>query len=280
MPRGVTIDVNKVHLGAKPPLRHYNEIKAKVADFMDADKVLALPVTPSFFHWASGIKEPIPMFGNDGHGDCTWATEGQAELVNSYRVGRPEVPSLEAILEGYYATGIEQGLAPEDGRYPEGVLSYMSRVGLRQADGSLEKLLGYAAVDLSNRSEIIASGYLFGGLRFAVALPEAAAYQIEAYQQLGQRPKWNMSKTLPDGSTNPGSWAPGSWGGHEVYIGSSAYGGLVAWTWGHRVFCSYPWISHYGQELYAGVGADWIRQTAPSGYDQTGLINLLRSLNS
>lgn len=266
-------------LGALPPKRLYKDIRAKVVDFVDSEKVAAMPATPPYFHWAQGIQEPIPMFGNDRHGDCTCATEGQAEFVNSFRVGKPETPTLEAILEMYYATGIEQGLAPEDGRYEEGVLRYMARTGLRQADGSYEKSLGYAAVNMLDRTEILAAGYLFGGLRLTIALPDAAWYQWAYGITHNERPAWNMSKRLPDGTLNPGSWAPGSWGGHAVYVGSSMYRGLIPWSWQHRVEISYSWLAHYGMELYAVAGADWLRDLVIPGVDKDGLVNLLQELN-
>jgi len=266
-------------LGKKPPLRSYGEIRAKVANFMDSEKVLAgMPDVPDTFTWAQGVKEPFPMFLNDEYGDCTCATQGQEELIQSHRVGSPEVPSDSAIFELYNNTGVEQGLTNEDGRYHEGVLSYRKRVGLRQADGTYEKILGYAAVNWLDREEIRAAGYIFGGLQLCVALPEAAYYQMAYGQAHDVRPRWVVNPKLPDGTVNPGSWAPGSWGGHAIYVPAAMSNGYVLMTWGQRVFFNGKWLAAYGDEMYVTVSADWARMPAPSGFDQDGLLNLLHSL--
>ncbi len=266
-------------LGARPPLRPYGDIRVKVANFVDAEHVLAnLPDEPDTWTWAQGIREPFPVFLNDRLGDCTCATQAQEELVQSYRTGSPEMPSDDSVLEMFRATGVEQGLGDDDGRYHEGVLSYRKRVGLKQADGSYEKILGYAAVNWLDRDEIRAAGYLFGGLQLCVALPESAYYQMAWAQRNNVRPRWVTNRNLPDGTKCAGSWAPGSWGGHAIYVPAAMDIGYSLMTWGRRHYFTGAWLKAYGSEMYVTVSEDWSRKPAPSGFDRDGLLNLLASL--
>jgi hypothetical protein len=75
------------------------------------------------------------MFLNDRYGDCTCAAL-RAHGASPLRARRPpEHRPDDAIFELYHQTGVEQHLGDDDGRYMEGVLSYLKRVGLRQTAG-------------------------------------------------------------------------------------------------------------------------------------------------
>lgn len=271
----------QVCLGKLPPKQYYQQVGVKLKDFASPKALASAPPL-----WAYGSHIYYTMMLNDQLGDCTCASAGHGEHTWSTRTKHKEVPSDQIILEMYSRTGARQGLSNDDGRWMAGngvgVLDIWKNEGMMQADGSLEKIDGYAAVDYTNKSEVTAAGYWFGGLSIGIALPEAAAYQWVEAQQRGVRTIWSTSRRLHDGSTNPGSWTPGTWGGHEIWVTSINKIGPVAVSWAQRVQMTWAWWMQYLDEAYAILSPDWINHLtmqSPSGLDLIALRDELSSIH-
>lgn len=264
------VDVTRFQhrLGAKPPLRPYSAIKIKLRDYL---KLSQLSLPAANYGYAQGIRDDqFPMFLNDEKPDCTWATVGHMDLVHEFRTEKVLSPvSDEAIWEGFHNTGLEQGLSDFDGRYHELVWGYMARKGLRQPDGTYQKILGYAVVDPSNLTEVKAAGRLFGGVAVSVGLPERALYQLNA----GLR--WSLAP-------GPGSLGIGTWGYHAMYVpafNSYGFGGV---TWADRQAWTVAWHKQFCVEMFAILTEDWINKVtgkSVSGVALEALVNDLGELN-
>lgn len=251
-------------LGKRPPLRYYADVAIKAAGYIAG----ALPATPRTWAWGRGIS--FGMFLNDTYGDCTCAAYGHMEQVHSTRAGRPERAADGDVFDLYHATGIDEHLGDNDGRYCEGVLSYLRRVGLRQESGdpnnpagSYEKIVGYAAVNPLAIDEVRTAGYLFGGLYIGVALPESAIPQTG-------RGAWSCSAT---------NNAPGSWGGHCVTVTAINATGPVVATWAMRQQMTWCFWKRYVDEAYAVLTDDWVENgPSPSGFKREQLVADLAAL--
>jgi hypothetical protein len=264
-------------LGKRPPKRYYAEVAAKFEDFIDAAELAAgLPDTPDTWGWARYMTAAdIPMYLNDELPDCTCATVGHMELTQSRRAGDAEIPTDDAVRELFHRTGIEQGLSDDDGRYAEGVLASWKRTGFRQStgdpnspEGSLETILGYAAVNFADHEQVRAAGYIFGGLVACIALPMTALYQ----ENTGR----NWSCNTVEGYSS----APGSWGGHMVYMSGLNLTGPVFFTWGHKRQTTWCFWDKYVDECYAVATEDWASRddVSPNGFHKQALIDLLATL--
>lgn len=267
-------------LGKKPPLHYYADDKAKLADFLDLEA--ALPASPATWAWGKGIT--FGMYLNDSLPDCTCAAVGHLEEVYSMRAGAAETPTDAAVKDLFDYSGKLQHLSENDGRYMAGdnvgVLDCWKQRGFRQADGSLEKITGYAAVKTDDLSEMTVAGYYFGGLSIGVALAELHEYQWEWYTSRGKLPRWSTSLRFPDGSRNLGDPTPGSWGGHEMNITARRTDGWIAITWATRVLLTDGFIAKYGDEQYAVLSPDQMKSSGVSftGLDLTKLEALLAQL--
>lgn len=242
-------------LGKNPPLRYYKDVAVKAIDYVNLAKLPNPPNTlPSI---GKGIT--FGMFGNDRFSDCTHAALSHMEQAHSARAGKAERPTDGDVLYDYHQTGLEQGLTDNDGRYMENVLSYMKRVGARQADMSFEKIIGYVAVDWRDYELTRAVTWLFGGTYNGFALPADAEAQIGA--------TWKLTE-------GPGA-VPGSWGGHAIF--KTVPGTAI--TWARRQAMTWSWHQRYCDESYAVLTDDWTQNTkAPNGFSRDELIRDLASL--
>jgi hypothetical protein len=273
-PSGVKLGKKGVTYYADAPLKLSDYYKGGAEELLDAT-LEALPPTPEswsegMFHGQQMPSSEIPMFGNDQHGDCTCATQGHSEVFNTYKVtGAPETLPEQSILDLYYETGKDEGLDPEDGRYLWRVIDYRRRLGIKQTDGTYEKILGGAAVDVTNWDEVVAAGYLFGGLQVGIGLPQTAAYQIQ------NGLAWDYVSV-------PGySSAPGSWGGHATYVTARKLDGTgVLATWARRQRWTRSFWEHYVDEGYVLVSPDWASEErkSPSGFYASELVRDLGEL--
>jgi len=252
-----------VCLGKQPPKKYYGEVAVKLIDHIDLEK--ALPATRASQTWGGGIH--FGMFLNDIKSCCTCTAYGHAEQVHSTKSRKPEHPKDEYVFELYHETGVEQGLSDDDGRYMLGVLKHLIEVGFKQADGSYEKILGYAAVNPLNHDEVRVADQFFGGTYFGAALPLSASDQIE------EGKAWTVSQ---DADVN----APGSWGGHAMWSTGYNIRGPRSVTWSKAQQMTWEWWDRYVDEQYVVITKDWVQNvTSPSGMRTQDLLDLLKEIN-
>jgi hypothetical protein len=240
-------------LGKLPPKRPYAAVRIKLRDY------LVLPTPPKYRGWAQGVN--FRMYLNDTLGDCAVASIGHIAQTHTRRDGHEVDPMDDQIRALYHATGIEQGLSDDDGRYMEGVLKHL------RTKQSFLPILGYAAVDPLNTVEVKTAAFLFGGLYAGVALPETARWQLERGQN------WSMAPA-------PGRDEPGSWGGHAIYVPAYYTGSLTAATWGERQSMTWAWLRKYCDELYCLVSETWAdpKKPSPSGVNRAQLVADLKAV--
>lgn len=184
----------------------------------------------------------FPMYENHRLGDCTCVTMGHLEIGISETSGRPQLPSVQAILDAYWATG-----SLDDGRYCLDILNYWRNTGLAG-----EKIYAFAQVKPKNRLHVRLAMELFGGLYLGIALPESAQRQRV----------WSLKR-------NEGSSEPWSWGGHAVGAFDYDRSGVTIATWGSTQRMTWGFFEKYVDEAYVPIHPDWFDAggKSPAGFN-------------
>lgn len=252
-----------VMLGKQPPLKYYGDIGVKLIEHVDVKKVS--PLVKESQTYGSGIH--FGMFMNNSLPDCTIAAKAHGEQIHSTKAGHTEHPTDEQVILVFHETGIEQGLSDDDGRYMLGVLKYLINKGFPQADGTRERIIGYAAVNSLDHNEVKMAMQYFGGVYFGAGLPLSAADQIDEHKA------WTVS-------TDPSRNAPGSWGGHAMWGTGFNKRGPRSVTWSRAQQMTWGWWDKYVDECYVVLTPDWVQNlTAPSGLRTDELVSLLNQIN-
>lgn len=149
---------------ARPKLRF-----ASIAAQLDAP--------PAAADWLTGVTD-WPMYGNDQYGDCVEAEMGHhVEQITRFGQGTAtEVAALD-VLHAYSAiTGFDpMKPATDQGTVIEDALSWW-----RKGQGLAgHAIVAYAAVDVSNPTEIKQAIQLFGGLSIGFNFPSTAMNQFD-----------------------------------------------------------------------------------------------------
>jgi hypothetical protein len=214
-----------------------------------------LPPTPAGFDWSKGMKSWGAML-NDRQGCCTCSEIGHQIQAWTQIVASLLTLPDSAIETAYVAVTGEEGAAynPATGANDNGcnildVLNYWRQVGVGG-----HKILAYAAIDHTNKAEVLVGGLVFGGLYAGVNLPLTAKDQIRAGQA------WDV----PAGGA-VGRGKPRSWGGHAVYIVGVNAIGPVCITWGQVQQITWAFWFTYFDEAYVVLSADWMDATGVSG---------------
>lgn len=246
-----------VKLGkAKPRIDHRT---LKMAKYLPA----ALPAPPVSVDWSGGVSS-WGMMDNDRLGDCTCA--GRAHAVQVFTLAATgtmrTIPDDEVQAEYVRDCGYVIGDPSTDiGGVEIDVLNAWRQLGI--GVGGVEKLQAYAAVNVTNHTEVMQGVQLFGGLYIGVSLPITAQGQTT----------WDVvDPNLQDESS------PGSWGGHCVFVlGYNSTGPRVI-TWGQIMQMTWAFWTAYCDESYALLSPDFIATTglAPSGFDVATLLNDLQ----
>lgn len=218
-------------------------------------KYLVGPVTipPPDADWSSPVNN-WRMFGNDVVGCCTRAAQGHA--IQTWEAPKDVAPSDTSILSAYSAiSGYDPGVPATDrGANMLDALNDWRKVGL---DG--HRIHGYVKLDAGDRSHVMATIQMFGGIYVGAQLPRATQ----------GRDVWIASSRL----SRPEEYLPGSWGGHTFWVAGYSQAGIVVVSWGRLFHASWQWWIDYVDEAYAVLGQDWADEgrPAPSGLDLSAL---------
>lgn len=132
----------------------------------------AMPATPPSCDYSAPASPVLAnIYGNDQLGDCVCAGAYHIVGVETGNAGALWAASLDQVIADYSAIG---GYVPGDPNTDQGcdevtALNYWTQHGF--ANGT--KLLGWLAVDSTNRAEVQAAMYLFENLFFGIELPDA-----------------------------------------------------------------------------------------------------------
>lgn len=192
--------------------------------------------------------EAVQMFGNDTVGNCTCAGAANMLILATCHTGSVVIPTLSEVMEMYSAVS---GYDPQTGANDNGaamtdVLAYLKKTGL-----SGHKILGWAAIDVTNLAHRKLGCQLFGGTYVGVNLPSAAQNQFPG--------PWEVvaNDTIEGGHCiiRPGYGSEG-----DDYV-----------TWANwDVKASAAWSAVYVEEEYVIITEDWINRATkltPGGLD-------------
>lgn len=180
------------------------------------------------------------MLGNDAVGDCTCAEIGhQVNQLTWYGSGTEVKPTTTQVLAFYSAvTGYNPAKPSTDqGAYIQDVLAYWRKNGLIG-----HKIVAYAAVDVSNTTEVKQAIALFGSLNIGMNFPGSAMDQFNAGET------WDVVK----GATIEG--------GHCVMaVGYDAVGVDIV-TWGKRTRITWAFWKKYVDEAWVALDQDGVQK--------------------
>ncbi len=244
-----------VHLGRRRPIQERVQNVLRLRDYLRPTAappdVLDLSVKA-----ASAIAQ---MYLNDQEGDCVIAGKGHSVGIwTGNETGTPVIATDAEIQSAY--TGIcgpgDQGCVITD------VLDTFKNTGLTLG-GQLHRIVGYVAVDWTNKLEVQIATYLFGPLTFGINLPQG----------------WADAKDLWDVVSGA---AASIVGGHDVCSYGYDTTGVGICTWASKrtitwaAMASKTWV----EELYAILSPDWIsiNNLSPMGVDVIALQSDLAAL--
>lgn len=247
------VNFSKMRLGKKAPFFH--PFTPKFASLLPATLVpppASMDYTGRVHNW--------PIMLNDRLGDCAIATVGHLiELYTSYTKPSPVIMTDQEIVSMYSAVG---GYNPDDPSTDQGcviseVLNYWLNQGA-QTPSYLDKIAGYARINVNDPCELKYALWWFGGVYIGVNLPKA--WQTTT--------SWSM---LPDTSGNN---APGSWGGHAIPVAAYSDAGVTVISWGTEIFMEWEAYHTYCDEAWAVISPDFINQNGvtPANFDWTYLL--------
>lgn len=189
------------------------------------------------------------MMLNDELGCCTISAAGHAIQIWTANTGSEVTVPDSDILHCYekwdgYVNGDP---STDNGGVELVVLNKWRKNGLFGND-----ILGYAAVNASDMTEVKQSINLFGGVYIGLALPITA-----------------QNQDVWDYDPSAGSDAdPGSWGGHAVYCPKyDTDGSITCITWGGLKKMTSAFWAQYVDESYAVLGREWMtKKGSPLGF--------------
>jgi hypothetical protein len=158
-----------------------------------------LPAPPPSADWQNSMIQ-WPMYGNDSVGDCTCAAVGHViNQLTFYGIGTEYEPTTAHVLAMYSAiTGYNPADPNSDtGAYCQDVLAYWRKTGLEG-----HKIVAYAALDVSNLTEVHQAIAAFGSVYIGFNVTDAAEDDFDAGKV------WDVKKGAND------------LGGHCVPVGA------------------------------------------------------------
>ena len=222
-------DLNKmVKFGKEPAKRDSrNLLFAKVLR-----AVPKLPAEYDFDLHHKGI--PMPMFGNDLHGDCVIA--GRAHQTLRFEDAEQnrvlQITDSDVLKEWHLENGgTENGLVVLDS------LKLWRSKGWIAAKKRY-KIKAFAEINHKNHTEVKTTIFMDIGAGFGFSLPDSAVNQFHAGKP------WTVTADSP----NPEN-------GHYVFMPGYNATGPVCLTWGSRKQMTWDFLDKYCDEAYAVIDA-------------------------
>lgn len=222
----------------------------------------ALPAPPATCDYRGPAKSVLSnIYLNDQLGDCVIAAGYHVVGLETGNAGKPFVATSGQVIADYSAIG---GYVPGDANSDNGcdeqtALNYWSQHGF--ADGS--KLLGYLAIDATNKTEVMQAMYLFENLFLGIELPDAWINPFPAADGF----TWEVGRPDPQN-------------GHAIMAVGYTAAGLLVDTWG--MIGTLTWAalaalctSKGGGELYVLLSPDQLAKSqtkTPNGFNWSDLI--------
>jgi hypothetical protein len=252
-----TVKGCEVKMGRKRPVARCPRLLLK--DYLRQ----ALPVPPSSCDYTGLAKSVlVDIMGNDQLGDCVIAGGYHVVGVETGNAGDLFHASSAQVIKDYGAIGgyVPGNPATDQGCDEQTALNYWTQHGF--ANGT--KLLGWLAIDATNKSEVMSAMDLFENVFFGIELPDAWITPFPS----GDGFVWDKA-----GAANPQN-------GHAfVGVGYNSLGVQID-TWGMIGTITWAAVAAYaskaGQgELYVMLTPDQLTKgqtKAPNGVDWTYLI--------
>jgi hypothetical protein len=198
-----------------------------------------------------------PMYANDQWGCCVWAETGHAVNQATWYATDAEVePTDKDILAAYAAvTGFKQNAGPpgsnptDQGTNMQDAMAYWRKTGVGG-----HRIVAYAALDVSNLTEIKQAIALFGSISIGFNFPNTAMDQFNAGEI------WDVVKGAKIE------------GGHCVLAGAYDQSGVGVVTWGAEAKMTWAFWKKYVDEAYVSFDKDGLEKAgtyftgAPSWY--------------
>ncbi|MEV8033874.1 hypothetical protein [Streptomyces sp. NPDC086182] len=186
-----------------------------------------------------------PMYGNADWGDCVWAETGHAiNQLTFYATGVEVEPTEQDILAAYSkVTGFDPNAGPpgnnptDQGTYIQDAMKYWRTTGIAG-----HKIVAYAALDVSNLSEVRQAIALFGSISIGLNFPSSAMEQFNAGQP------WDVVR----GATVEG--------GHCVLGGAYDKDGVGIVTWGAETRMTWAFWKKYVDEAWVTLDQDGMKK--------------------
>ena len=204
-----------------------------------------IPPVPASIDYSTRVSN-WPMFENQNLGDCTVAAIGHLiQLYTSYTKSQPSVMTKDEIIKTYSAVSgyVPGNPATDNGAVEQNVLNYWLHNGV-PVNGVINKIAGFARVNVRKRTELEYAIYWFGGAYLGVALPIA----------------WQTTTNWEKPANLLGNNAPGSWGGHAIPAISYDSNYLTVITWGKKVKMSWAAYEAYCDEAWAVIDPLFVNQ--------------------
>ena len=203
--------------------------------------------------WTRGITG-WGMMLNDEINNCTVASAAHAIQVWTANMDGIVAVADSEIRAAYQKWG---GYDPANPATDLGGAELDVLNGWKGAGFAGHELLGFAAPDFRNLSEVRQSIALFGGVYAGFALPRTSQNQEI----------WDV---VP--GDNPLA-AKGSWGGHCVFIPKYDEHGFTCISWGQLKTMTVAFWNAYCDEAHALLGQDWINDKgSPDGFNKDQLL--------
>lgn len=241
-------------LGKLAPHPESTHPRVKLRDHLTG----ATPAVPQLVDWASRVTS-WPMYLNDRLGDCTCAGVGHMiQAWTAYAGAEVTLPdsdilSLYEAVSGYNPT---TG-ANDNGAVEQDVLQYLHDTGVAG-----HKVVAFAQVDHTNRTEVKTALDLFGSVYLGIQCPESAQSQFAAGQ--------------------PWSYVPGSPidGGHAIVLQKMDDANYYIVSWGALIEMEPAFWENYVDEAWVVVTDDWLSKngTSPTGLNLASLTAEFQSL--
>jgi hypothetical protein len=190
-----------------------------------------LPAEYDFDLTHTGI--PMPMFGNDVHGDCVIAGRAHQTLrfEDIEQSSVLMIKDSEVLKEYFKETG-----GPDSGLVVLDSLNEWRQQGWKAA-GKKYFIKAFTQLALKDHTQIKTAIYLDVGVGLGLSLPLSAQEQVQTGKP------WDVVGG-PNG-------APGSWGGHYVFVPGYTKLGPVCVTWGKKQQMTWKFFDKYCDEAYA-----------------------------